>query len=110
MPTFWLLYDYLKNKYKRFFEIFTSLCNFVFERAHSKEAIILFQPSFLPNMVMNNMTNLKNGLSPLIECPCSDRITKSTVKTSSIITIGKCITGGTGTHYGYGAPITVYFG
>ena len=67
-------------------------CNFVFERGqHLQEVVILFQPSFLPNMVMNNMTNLKSGLSPLIECPCSDRITKSTVKTSSIITTGKCI-------------------
>ena len=32
------------------------------------------QASFLPKMVINNMTDLKSGLSPLIECPCSDRI------------------------------------
>ena len=36
-----------------------------------------YEASFLPQMVRNNMTNLRSGLSPLIECPCSDRITKS---------------------------------
>ena len=36
-----------------------------------------YQASFMPQMVLNNMTNLESGLSPLIECPCSDRITKS---------------------------------
>jgi len=49
-----------------------------------------YQPSFLPEMVMNNMTNLKNSLSPLIECPCSDRIKKTTVNSSSILTTGTC--------------------
>jgi len=48
------------------------------------------QPSFLPEMVLNNMTNLKSGLSPLIECPCSDRITKRTELSSSILTTGSC--------------------
>ena len=48
------------------------------------------KPSFLPNQVNNEMTNLKSGLSPLIECPCSDRISKSTVNSSSIQTTGKC--------------------
>ena len=48
------------------------------------------QPSFLPKMVMNNMTDLKSGLSPLIECPCSDRITKNTVSSASILTTGTC--------------------
>jgi hypothetical protein len=48
------------------------------------------KPSFLPEMVMNNMTNLHSGLSPLIECPCSDRIVKSTVLSSSILTTGTC--------------------
>ena len=46
--------------------------------------------SFLPKVFHNNMTNLKNGLSPLIECPCTDRITKTTVNTSSILTSGNC--------------------
>jgi len=41
-------------------------------------------------MVQNNITNLKNGLSPLIECPCSDRITKSTVTSSTILTTDTC--------------------
>ena len=36
------------------------------------------------------MTDLTNGLSPLIECPCTDRITKSTVKHSQIQTTGSC--------------------
>ena len=36
------------------------------------------------------MTDLNNGLSPLIECPCTDRITKSTVQFSSIKTVGTC--------------------
>ena len=36
------------------------------------------------------MTDLKSSLSPLIECPCTDRITKSTVQVSSILTNGKC--------------------
>merc|ERR1711936_439103 len=49
-----------------------------------------YQPSFMPNMVLNNMTNLKSGLSPLIECPCSDRITKTTVTSSSILTADAC--------------------
>ena len=48
------------------------------------------QPAFLPAMVSNNMTDLAGGLSPLIECPCSDRITKSTVLVSSILTSGTC--------------------
>ena len=48
------------------------------------------KPSFLPNQVNNEMTNLKSGLSPLIECPCSDRISKTTVNSSSIQTTGTC--------------------
>ena len=51
------------------------------------------KPSFLPKMVINNMTDLKSGLSPLIECPCSDRITKNTVSSASILTTGTCHTG-----------------
>ena len=44
----------------------------------------------LPKTLRNNMTDLTNGLSPLIECPCTDRITKSTVKHSQIQTTGSC--------------------
>ena len=36
-----------------------------------------YRASFMPQMVLNNMTDLRSGLSPLIECPCSDRIAKS---------------------------------
>jgi len=48
------------------------------------------KPSFLPQMVINNMTDLRSGLSPLIECPCTDRITKSMVTSSKIVTQGSC--------------------
>ena len=62
--------------------------------------------------VLNNMTNLKSGLSPLIECPCrclirswsliwmrigitfychSDRIKKTTDLSSSILTTGRSL-------------------
>jgi len=44
----------------------------------------------LPNSVLNNMTSLDSGLSPLIECPCSDRVTQSTVSASSILTEKTC--------------------
>jgi len=49
-----------------------------------------YKPSFIPETLKNKMTNLKNGLSPLIECPCTDRITKITVNSSSILTSGTC--------------------
>ena len=51
------------------------------------------KPSFLPKTFQNNMTDLQNGLSPLIECPCTDRITKSTVQVPSIVTTGTCKAG-----------------
>ena len=35
-------------------------------------------------------TNLDSGLSPLIECPCGDRITKTFPSTSEILATGKC--------------------
>jgi len=35
-----------------------------------------FKPWFIPKVQQNNLTDLQSGLSPLIECPCSDRITK----------------------------------
>ena len=39
---------------------------------------------------MNNMTNIKSGLNPLVECPCSDRITKSRIISNPILTSGTC--------------------
>jgi len=32
-----------------------------------------YKPWFIPKMQQNNMTDLQGGLSPLIECPCSNR-------------------------------------
>ena len=49
-----------------------------------------YQPSFLPTMVENNMTMLNGGLSPLIECPCTTRITRTVVNSSAIIITGTC--------------------
>ena len=49
-----------------------------------------YQPWFLPKTFRNNITDLKNGLSPLIECPCTDRIQRASVKTPSIIINGEC--------------------
>jgi hypothetical protein len=49
-----------------------------------------YKPWFLPQMDNNSMTDRTNGLSPLIECPCSDRITKSIVKTSAVLAMGTC--------------------
>ena len=54
-----------------------------------------YRPWFLPKVQQNNMTQLNGGLSPLIECPCSDRITRSTEETSQLLTSGTC-----------GSPIT----
>lgn len=45
-----------------------------------------YKPTFLPKTDRNNETNLHSGLSPLIECPCTDRYTRTVVKTSPIIT------------------------
>eukprot|EP00036_Acanthoecidae_sp_10tr_P009085 CAMPEP_0182915416 /NCGR_PEP_ID=MMETSP0105_2-20130417/316_1 /TAXON_ID=81532 ORGANISM="Acanthoeca-like sp., Strain 10tr" /NCGR_SAMPLE_ID=MMETSP0105_2 /ASSEMBLY_ACC=CAM_ASM_000205 /LENGTH=863 /DNA_ID=CAMNT_0025052283 /DNA_START=14 /DNA_END=2605 /DNA_ORIENTATION=- len=49
-----------------------------------------YKPTFMPHMVQNNMTNLHSGLSPLIECPCTDRITRRVVETSPLLTSGVC--------------------
>ena len=52
-----------------------------------------YQPWFLPTQDSNStMTNLKSNLSPLIECPCTDRITRSVVNTSAILTQATCKT------------------
>jgi len=54
---------------------------------------------FLPKRDTNDTTDGKlvtendNDLSPLIECPCSDRITRSIVKTESILLSGTCKVG-----------------
>ena len=48
------------------------------------------KPWFMPTRVQNNMTNLHNGLSPLIECPCTDRIERTVVNSSSILIEGTC--------------------
>lgn len=50
-----------------------------------------YKPFFIPHIQKNRMTELNNKLSPLIECPCSDRITKITYETSNILTDGKCV-------------------
>lgn len=50
-----------------------------------------YHPSFLPKKVQNGtITNLKSGLSPLIECPCSTRMTRSLRRTSPVLTNGNC--------------------
>eukprot|EP01084_Bolivina_argentea_P167243 290290_1 len=50
-----------------------------------------YVPYILPKAFTdNNITDLHNNLSPLIECPCTDRITKSKVKTPIILTNGTC--------------------
>ena len=45
---------------------------------------------FLPETFKNNMTDYESGLNPLIECPCTDRITKSTKQSTNVIVKGKC--------------------
>ena len=49
-----------------------------------------YQPWVLPSKLQNNITDLGSGLSPLIECPCTDRVKKEKIKSSSIIISGKC--------------------
>ena len=50
-----------------------------------------YHPSFLPkSMDKASGENLGSGLSPLIECPCSTRITRSTKNSSAILTSSKC--------------------
>ena len=48
------------------------------------------RPSFLPAQQRNNMTDTTSGLSPLIECPCSDRISRSTRPEVKILAAGSC--------------------
>jgi hypothetical protein len=46
---------------------------------------------FLPKQfTANNMTDLHSGMSPLIECPCTDRITKSKTELPAFATSGTC--------------------
>lgn len=49
-----------------------------------------YKPSFLPKQQQTNITQHTGGLSPLIECPCSDRITKKTINSPTILTSGTC--------------------
>ena len=49
-----------------------------------------YKPWFLPKTVSNNMTDEVSGLNPLIECPCTDRITKSSKASTNIIVKGAC--------------------
>jgi len=49
-----------------------------------------YKPWFLPKTVSNNMTDEVSGLNPLIECPCTDRITKSSKASTNIIVKGSC--------------------
>ena len=50
-----------------------------------------YKPSFLPRMDANgSVTDLRSGLSPLIECPCSDRTAKTRVESPTILTSGTC--------------------
>jgi len=41
-----------------------------------------YKPWFLPKVQQNNVTDLKGSLSPLIECPCSDRVKRKATNSS----------------------------
>jgi hypothetical protein len=56
-----------------------------FETAKTQEG-----EAFLPQSVITGGENLNSGLSPLIECPCSTRITRSTKNSSAILTAQSC--------------------
>ena len=58
-------------------------------RAYNISDPVGLKPSFLPAIQRNEMTQ-SNQLSPLIECPCSTRISRETVETHSILTAGRC--------------------
>ena len=45
---------------------------------------------FLPKRSQGKETDTRNGLSPLIECPCTDRITLETVSTPNMSSHGTC--------------------
>eukprot|EP00928_Gymnodinium_smaydae_P098588 TRINITY_DN9201_c0_g2_i2.p1 TRINITY_DN9201_c0_g2~~TRINITY_DN9201_c0_g2_i2.p1 ORF type:complete len:781 (-),score=80.76 TRINITY_DN9201_c0_g2_i2:119-2461(-) len=49
-----------------------------------------YKPWFLPKQQQNRMTDLESGLCPLIECPCSTRISKVNVSLPSIVATGTC--------------------
>ena len=55
------------------------------------------RPSFLPKSIDGrdghvSGENLHSGLSPLIECPCSDRMFRSVKNSSAILTSSQCKT------------------
>ena len=50
-----------------------------------------YKPSFLPKIQSNRTeTDYEDRLSPLIECPCSDRITKTTEISPVLKNAGTC--------------------
>mmetsp|Transcript_41397 Transcript_41397/g.81162 ORF Transcript_41397/g.81162 Transcript_41397/m.81162 type:complete len:771 (+) Transcript_41397:30-2342(+) len=50
-----------------------------------------YTPDFLPQIFSNRSeTNLGNSLSPLIECPCSTRISKMVVRSPALLVSGTC--------------------
>eukprot|EP00051_Salpingoeca_urceolata_P000901 m.37097 g.37097 ORF g.37097 m.37097 type:complete len:446 (-) comp11073_c0_seq2:1645-2982(-) len=53
-----------------------------------------YKPWFLPKSddMSTGFNDPNSNLSPLIECPCSDRITRSVVNSSAVLTSGTCPT------------------
>lgn len=51
-----------------------------------------YKPAFLPQQDMANITNRNSKLSPLIECPCSTRITRESDMEDQIQIVGNCKT------------------
>eukprot|EP00929_Paragymnodinium_shiwhaense_P025556 TRINITY_DN15429_c0_g1_i1.p1 TRINITY_DN15429_c0_g1~~TRINITY_DN15429_c0_g1_i1.p1 ORF type:complete len:781 (+),score=127.63 TRINITY_DN15429_c0_g1_i1:66-2408(+) len=61
-------------------------------RKHNITDAAGYEPGFLPKIQQSNMTDFSSRLSPLIECPCSDRISKTEVKLPAIQSEGVCST------------------
>lgn len=59
-------------------------------RAYGINEQVGYKPSFTPKQDHNNMTQTNSGLSPLIECPCTTRISRSVRNQSQILTTGSC--------------------
>ena len=59
-------------------------------RAYNITDPVGYKPFLLPKAFSNNMTDVRSGLSPLIECPCTDRITRTLINTSAVIISGTC--------------------
>jgi hypothetical protein len=56
-----------------------------------------YKEAFLPKQDMTNVTNRKSGLSPLIECPCTDRFTREESIEDVVVSSGTCGTSGIAT-------------